>query len=791
MIKTNWGNDFPMTLTGMATSLQVQAVTPFTEEDGYDVCVCTGCEYEEDAYVNNGGPAYKNDYKTFIGARRFATDTITFKLLKDGLVVATLNASTYGVLYDFGNALFVNSDVSFPDYKAFYVDWNLVQLGFGYGKFVVRVEIVSLGVTYTYDSHKFNVVEYNAYRADGTVKIEGYQNGNLQKHFDFTGLNFPQMYRLKGKFGDKTPTLILDDYKDFNRKNHEIQSEIQDTFILNTELLPSNIFNYINYILLRANTLLITDYNLQNQELYRTKPVKFNGFKEVQNHELTRVASFVYEFKHKTENDIKRNAKGDDGIFPFRPTGTGAAGNSIIADFSADLLAAETGDTITFTDESTGSPTSWYWDFGSGATPATSILQNPTVVYSTAGAKTVTLIAVKVGGGDTITKTGYITVTNAVDADAQAIFDRAVVLGSAFPTTYKTRINNTVVELKANGDWTYIDWLTCEAMIDTDVAEADRKILVSINFKNPAQGQTLKDDYSGAHVGGVGYVGNGTNFAVLTDFQPSLASNYARNAGFVSYLCLSDTSASNISDLHSSDGAFSTINLTVKPHTSQGWALMNQGLTAGGTYTYQIPRAYNHQWRRFERVGANIINEYDNGMLVGINTDSSAALTNDKLSRFGIYYGGAWYAGLFGAGKQGALIIGGLGANRDRIEETINENLLAGVNKPSYMNKNIVGATDSIFSSQLEGVYSRMFQKTITDLADHWTLSNLGASGKFASDVDADFNTKIGPYFKSYFVKNVFWIALGTNDISGGAVYIPIVIDCTRPTINSKLCPEK
>jgi hypothetical protein len=46
----------------------------------------------------------------------------------------------------------------------------------------------------------------------------------------------------------------------------------------------------------------------------------------------------------------------------------------------------------TFADNSTGAPTNWVWDFGSGATPATFTGQNPPAVsYSTAGTKTIVL----------------------------------------------------------------------------------------------------------------------------------------------------------------------------------------------------------------------------------------------------------------------------------------------------------------------------------------------------------------------------------------------------------------
>ena len=64
---------------------------------------------------------------------------------------------------------------------------------------------------------------------------------------------------------------------------------------------------------------------------------------------------------------------------------------------------------VTFTDASTGDPTSWSWTFGDGST---STQQNPTHQYTAAGTYTVALTATNANGSDTETKTDYITVTD-------------------------------------------------------------------------------------------------------------------------------------------------------------------------------------------------------------------------------------------------------------------------------------------------------------------------------------------------------------------------------------------
>lgn len=82
----------------------------------------------------------------------------------------------------------------------------------------------------------------------------------------------------------------------------------------------------------------------------------------------------------------------------------------VVANFTADTVTPTEGDSVQFTDTSTGTPTDFLWSI-TGATPDTSVLQNPSVVYNTAGQFTVALTASKVGSTDTETKVNFITVS--------------------------------------------------------------------------------------------------------------------------------------------------------------------------------------------------------------------------------------------------------------------------------------------------------------------------------------------------------------------------------------------
>jgi|GEM_PF-1005671 len=83
---------------------------------------------------------------------------------------------------------------------------------------------------------------------------------------------------------------------------------------------------------------------------------------------------------------------------------------TITADFTANQFVLAEGDSIAFTDLSTGDPTSWSWTFAGGE-PASSTEQNPTVTYAVAGTYEVSLTVINGNAEDTEVKVGYITVT--------------------------------------------------------------------------------------------------------------------------------------------------------------------------------------------------------------------------------------------------------------------------------------------------------------------------------------------------------------------------------------------
>lgn len=101
----------------------------------------------------------------------------------------------------------------------------------------------------------------------------------------------------------------------------------------------------------------------------------------------------------------KRFDSRENGEVSARPRLTIAFQTSIAAPtaaFDFTPSSPRAGEAVMFSDQSTGSPTGWSWDFGDGAT---SDAQNPAHIFATSGDFTVSLTASNAGGSDSTSST--------------------------------------------------------------------------------------------------------------------------------------------------------------------------------------------------------------------------------------------------------------------------------------------------------------------------------------------------------------------------------------------------
>lgn len=94
--------------------------------------------------------------------------------------------------------------------------------------------------------------------------------------------------------------------------------------------------------------------------------------------------------------------------------------------FKAVPTSVLIGQTVTFTDSSTGGPTQWFWDMDNNGT-VDRTTQNPTYSYGTSGLKTVKLVVCNSAGCDSLIKVNYIDVAPIYcNSTASSSFDTEV-----------------------------------------------------------------------------------------------------------------------------------------------------------------------------------------------------------------------------------------------------------------------------------------------------------------------------------------------------------------------------
>lgn len=123
---------------------------------------------------------------------------------------------------------------------------------------------------------------------------------------------------------------------------------------------------------------------------------------------------------------------------------------------------------VSFFDNSTGSPTSWLWDFGDGNT---STQKNPTHVYGKMGGYTVNLIVKNDAGNDIKSKYGYVLVGIGDEPSSPAYFSSDVTSGSApLTVTFLDDLDAELPNYPIWRQWNFGDGIIQSYMVDNNVS---------------------------------------------------------------------------------------------------------------------------------------------------------------------------------------------------------------------------------------------------------------------------------------------------------------------------------
>lgn len=144
-----------------------------------------------------------------------------------------------------------------------------------------------------------------------------------------------------------------------------------------------------------------------------------------------------------------------------------------VAEFTANSVSGCATHVVRFTDQSTGNPKFWNWDFGNGQF---SNLQNPTISYSTPGNYTVKLVVRNDDGTHGITKTNYISVY----ASPQARFTANSTIGCLPSTIRFTDQSNPVSGNIVKWEWDFGDGTTSNVQHPQHTYNAEGYYTVSL-----------------------------------------------------------------------------------------------------------------------------------------------------------------------------------------------------------------------------------------------------------------------------------------------------------------------
>jgi len=294
-----------MLLNYLATKIDVGVLGAQTPDvPTVDFCYCRyECDYVQKAFYEIGGEGYKNDTASFLFRGLIGADTIEMKLFKDDVEIDLLDNDDNGTFYDFGfNALQ-------PLYKGYKLEFEKIGALTGPGVYQLKADVTVLGTTTTFESQKFRVWPWDEVNANGTIRIDTVQNGNIDSSdFDYTGMNWEQSMRIRGKFGDKQPEKTIDTYFAPNLEINQIQDSVKNVYAIETDLVPEFVQKLWaeNYLL--ANSVEVINYNLRSfMPVYTPFSLYAEEYEGGQYFERNTRGKFTFKLTDKVQNIRKRN----------------------------------------------------------------------------------------------------------------------------------------------------------------------------------------------------------------------------------------------------------------------------------------------------------------------------------------------------------------------------------------------------------------------------------------------------------------------------------------------------
>ena len=184
------------------------------------------------------------------------------------------------------------------------------------------------------------------------------------------------------------------------------------------------------------------------------------------------------------DTDIDGESRPDNGVWDIGADECISGPQPPTADFEGSPLSGDAPLTVSFTDLSTQSPTSWSWTFGDGGS---SSAQNPSHQYTGIGDYTVSLHACNAVGCDTETKVDYISVS---DEPSQSCHVGSIYMFDGGNPVYRAKATVTIHDQDCQplpGVTIYITWSGCVSSTSSWTTNEDGQVTFTSN-KNRSGG---------------------------------------------------------------------------------------------------------------------------------------------------------------------------------------------------------------------------------------------------------------------------------------------------------------
>ncbi|MFA5234181.1 MAG: hypothetical protein WC390_07260 [Sulfurimonas sp.] len=294
-------NPYPY-LIGQLTKLECTTLPVIPVINDQTLCPIECC-YIEPVFAIAAGEDYQNDKSGFLFQKLIVADTITIVLENPTNLDKTITDNTYGTFY--------STFTVKPLYVGFVLDFQKCLATLGAGLYRLKVTKVILGVTTIWYSQYFKLMQYSERAANGTVRMEWYQTGNiLSNEFNYEDLltgGWYQSIRFKGNLSKKMPKLITDNYLDENYKKLQIQDKIVNSYEIETTFLPMSISDKLIYDGLLANTIKVSNFNMYAEEFVIQRELICEEIIEKKSYIKNKNSIFLLKFDERYENNIKTN----------------------------------------------------------------------------------------------------------------------------------------------------------------------------------------------------------------------------------------------------------------------------------------------------------------------------------------------------------------------------------------------------------------------------------------------------------------------------------------------------